>query len=201
MYYTCDRNGFVLSYSDVLEFEPNTNSEEFVYVNDYICIWKTDRKFFPGLEPKDQDNIKITPEPYIMTDDQIKEAILSKARADVIKKAGELIAEKKKEVSENRDIGFLTEKFRIAKSVLRKTAEQDDADDFETEIQLRGKGETKDELAKKVKQKYKKMYRRMVKLDAYYNKFLLRIEKRNKIENIDNAFERFKEELEDRVRR
>ena len=92
-------------------------------------------------------------------------------------------------------------KFRIAKSVLRKTAEQDDADDFETEIQLRGKGETKDELAKKVKQKYKKMYRRMVKLDAYYNKFLLRIEKRNKIENIDNAFERFKEELEDRVRR
>ena len=45
------------------------------------------------------------------------------------------------------------------------------------------------------------MYRRMVKLDAYYNRFLLRIEKRNKIENINNAFERFKEELDEQVRR
>ena len=45
------------------------------------------------------------------------------------------------------------------------------------------------------------MYRRITKLDAYYTKFLKRIERRNNIDNINNAFERFKEDLGDRVRR
>ena len=210
MYFICDKNGILLSWTDKLEYESNTTSEKFPYVDENIIVKKVD-----DVDINDANSRRLDPEEWgklsnenkklkyarFMFDDEPKEAELSKLRFELIKKAGKLIEEKKKEVSENRDIGFLTEKFRIAKSILRKTAEEDDANDFETEVQLRGKSETKDELAKKVKKKYKKMYRRMIKLDAYYSRFLLRIEKRNNVKNINNAFERFKEELDEQVRR
>ena len=210
MYFICDKNGILLSWTDKLEYESNTTSEKFPYVDENIIVKKVD-----DVDINDANSRRLDPEEWgklsnenkklkyarFMFDDEPKEAENSKLRFELIKKAGKLIEEKKKEVAENRDIGFLTEKFRIAKSILRKTAEEDDANDFETEVQLRGKSETKDELAKKVKKKYKKMYRRMIKLDAYYSRFLLRIEKRNNVKNINNAFERFKEELDEQVRR
>ena len=59
MYYTCDKKtGKLLSWSDVLEFEQNTNSEEFVYVDDYIVICKGDDFDYTWLDPKNQDEIK-----------------------------------------------------------------------------------------------------------------------------------------------
>ena len=45
-------------------------------------------------------------------------------------KANELIEAKKNELAENRDIGYLREKFRIARNVLKNNA--DDEDDADT---------------------------------------------------------------------
>ena len=199
MYLTFDRKTKKLvSFSDQLGFERNLDNKTYVYMNDYFVIMKND--YF------ESDLVRINPEtnlPEIILhyeDLDINEVEVIKLREELAKKARELIAEKKEEVSENRDIGYLTEKFRIAKGILKKTADEDDTNDFEEEVQLRSEGETKEDLAKKVKRKYKKMYRRITKLDAYYTKFLKRIERRNDIDNINNAFERFKEELEDNVR-
>ena len=199
MYLTFDRKTKKLvSFSDQLGFERNLDNKTYVYMNDYFVIMKND--YF------ESDLVRINPEtnlPEIILhyeDLDINEVEVIKLREELAKKARELIAEKKEEVSENRDIGYLTEKFRIAKGILKKTADEDDTNDFEEEVQLRSEGETKEDLAKKVKRKYKKMYRRITKLDAYYTKFLKRIERRNNIDNINNAFERFKEELEDNVR-
>ena len=202
MYYICNKKtGTLLSHSYILEFEQNTNNKEYVYIDDYVIIWKNDDFDYTWLPEIHTGELHISPLPVILSDKQIEEAELIKLREDLIKKASELIAEKKKEVSENRDIGYLTEKFRIAKNILGKTADNDDTNDFETEVQLRGRGETKDELAKKVKRKYKEMYRRMTKLDVFYFRFLRRTEKRNNIDNINKGFERFKEELKEQVKR
>ena len=67
-------------------------------------------------------------------------------------------------------------------------------------MQLRDAGETKHDFAKKVQRKYKKMYRRMIKLDAYCSKFLRKISSRKTPEGVSKHLEKFKADLEEKVR-
>ena len=200
MYLTFDlKTRELIAFSDILGYESNVNSDNVVYMDDHILVGKYDVDFIPtivnegGLE-------KIVQGRYRLTDDELDRVRADILRKELTQKASELILVKKNELAENRDIGYLTEKFRIARNILKNNVDDEDDADFETEVQLRGSGETKLGLAKKVRQKYKKMYRRMTKLDAYYSKFLKKIKKRKTAEEITNFFNKFKTELEEKVR-
>ena len=202
MYLTFDlKTRKLLAFSDILGYEPNVDSEYTVYMDDYIIVRKHDH-----LNPiattynKDTGLEELVPNQYVLLKEHLNKVKVDIRRKEVTQKANELIQAKKNELAENRDIGYLTEKFRIARNVLKNNADDEDDADFETEVQLRDAGETKHDLAKKVQRKYKKMYRRMMKLDAYYSKFLKIINRRKTIDEITKFFNKFIIELEEKVR-
>ena len=200
MYLTFDRKtGELIAFSDILGYESNVNSDNIVYMDDHIVIGKYFINNIKTMFNRDTGLDEIGPGQYMLSNEQLKRVKTDILRKELTQKASKLIQDKKNELAENRDIGYFTEKFRIARNILKSSADVEDSADFETEVQLRDAGESKFDLAVKVKRKYKIMYRRIIKMDTYYSKFLKKINRRKTIEDITKFFNKFIIELEEKV--
>ena len=107
----------LIAFSDILGYESNVNSDNIVYIDDHIVIGKYFVDVIETTFNKDTGLEEIVPGQYVLSDKQLERLKTDILRKELTQKASELIQTKKNELAENRDIGYLTEKFRIARNI------------------------------------------------------------------------------------